>query len=290
MSMSVTTVSTEEQDVAVRALPANHRLSSPQKHVQVPFVVASRLLSIFPPVLLGVIILGGWYLSTAGGLFPSYQLPTLTEVWASFWDGLTTGLFWDISWVTIQESIGGFLLAVLISLPLGYGLAKWRLFAAAVQPYLAAGQAIPAIVIAPFLVIWIGHGVVPIVVLCFLVVLFPMVITISLGFSTIDRSLLEAARVEGAAFWPMLIRIEFPLSLPATMAAIRTGLTLSITGALVGEFVVTSDQGLGTLVQIARSQFNTSLMFATVIVLALLAAGFYGISAGLTRLSRLIYM
>ena len=92
------------------------------------------------------------------------------------------------------------------------------------------------------------------------------------------------------AFWPLLLNIEFPLALPTIMAAVRTGLTLSITGALVGEFVVTSDEGLGTLVLIARSQFNTSLMFATVLVLAVLAALFYGLSMGLTRLSRIISM
>lgn len=285
--MSVTTVNREEQE---RAMPVVDRVfSSPRKRARKSSVVASRLLVILPPVLLGLVVFAIWYLSTVGGLIPAYQLPTPAEVWAAFWDGLVTGLFWNMAWVTIQESLAGFALAVLIALPLGYGLARWRLFAAAIQPYLAAGQAIPAIVISPFLIIWIGHGMVPISVLCFLVVLFPMVITTSLGFSTIERSLIEAARVEGASFWPMLSRIEFPLALPALMAAIRTGLTLSITGALVGEFVVTSDQGLGTLVLIAKSQFNLSLMFATVVVLALLAALFYGISAGLTRLASFLY-
>lgn len=287
--MSVTTVSKEGKEMATRASSASRFLSFPRQRARASLVTSSRLLALLPPLLLGLVILGIWYVSTAGGRIPDYQLPTIDEVWSAFWDGLKTGLFLDMGWVTIQESIGGFLLALLIALPLGFSLAKWRLFTAAVQPYLSAGQAIPGIVIAPFLVIWLGHGLVPIVVLCFLVVLFPMVITTSLGFSTIDRSLMEAARVEGASFWPLLTRIELPLALPAIMAAVRTGLTLSITGALVGEFVVTSDQGLGTLVLIARSQFNTSLMFATVIVLALLAAIFYGISAFLTRVSRSIY-
>lgn len=287
--MSVTTVNKEERGLAAQVMSASHTHSFPRKRMRASFTTTPYLLTLLPPILLGLVLFGIWFLSTAGGMVPDYQLPAPAEVWTAFWDGLTSGLFWSMGWVTIQESIGGFLLAILIALPLGYSLARWRFFAAAIHPYLAAGQAIPAIVIAPFLVIWIGHGIVPIVVLCFLVVLFPMVITTSLGFSTIEASLLEAARVEGASFWPMLTRIEFPLALPAIMAVVRTGLTLSITGALVGEFVVTSDQGLGTLVQIARSQFNTSLMFATVIVMALLAAAFYGISAGLTRLSSIIY-
>jgi len=191
--------------------------------------------------------------------------------------------------VTIQESLLGFLLAVIVALPLGYGLAKSRLFAATVQPYLAAGQAIPAIVIAPILVLWLGYGLVPITILCMLVVLFPMVITTALGVQTIDHTYTDAARVEGASGWSMLVHIEFPLALPAILAALRTGLTLSITGALVGEFVSNSGQGLGALVFVAKDQFNTPLLFATLIVLAVLAALYYGASWLLIKLANAIY-
>jgi NitT/TauT family transport system permease protein len=122
-----------------------------------------------------------------------------------------------------------------------------------------------------------------IVVICLLVVLFNMIMTSALGFQTIDRSLLEAARVEGAGFWPMLIHIEMPLALPALMTALRTGLTLSVTGALVGEIVAASDQGLGSLVLIAKNQYNLPLMFATVVILALLAGVLYGLGRVLTH-------
>ena len=288
--MSVTLMHEDERKRAGKALPATSALSTPRKRARAPYKTASRLLTILPPVLLGAVLLGSWYFSTARGLVASYELPAPADVWASLWDGLTSGLMLRMAWVTIQESVGGFLLATIIALPVGYGLAKWRIFAATISPYLAAGQAIPAIVIAPFLMIWMGYGVVPVMVVCLLVVFFPMVITTALGFQTLERSLTEAARVEGASFWPMLTRIEFPLALPAIMAAIRTALTLSIVGALVGEIVAGGDQGLGSLVQIAKSQYNISLMFATVIILAIMAAIFYGISWGLTKLSEAIYM
>jgi NitT/TauT family transport system permease protein len=247
---------------------------------------AARLLTILAPVLLGVILLGSWYISTSRGLVATYELPPPSDVWTSLQAGLASGLFLHMAWVTLQESLGGFLLAVVLALPVGYSLAKWRLFAATVYPYLAAGQAIPAIVIAPFLVVWMGYGMGPTVVLCLLVVLFPMVITTALGFQTLDQALVDAARVEGASLWPMLSTIEFPLALPAIMAAVRTGLTLSVVGALVGEFVTNTDQGLGALVQIAKNQYDVPLMFATVLVLAVIAALFYGVTWGLTRLSQ----
>lgn len=284
-----TTVFNGERETVHQAEPVVPVYSLSRKQARSSPRVNTSLLTVLPPILLGICLLVGWYVSTTSGAIPGYELPGPFDVWGSLWDGITSGLFLSNAWVTIKESLGGFLLAAVVGLPVGYGLAKGRLFAATVGPYLAAGQAIPAIVIAPFLVIWLGYGIFALVVLCALVVLFPMVIITALGFQTLDRSLIEAARVEGASFWPMLVSIELPLALPAIMAAIRTGLTLSIIGALVGEFVNNSDQGLGALVQIAKSQYNMPLMFATVVVLACLATVFYGLARGLTRLSEKAY-
>jgi len=172
--------------------------------------VMGRALSFAPPLVLALFLFISWYTSTVFGHVNSLILPTPGDVLANLVNGLTTGLFLSNAWVTVQESVLGFLLALSIALPLGYGLAKSRLIAAAVQPYLAAGQAIPAIVIAPLLVLWLGSGLIPIVILCMLVVLFPMVITIVLGVQTIDKTLTDAARVEGASGWSLLAFMNFP--------------------------------------------------------------------------------
>jgi NitT/TauT family transport system permease protein len=190
--------------------------------------------------------------------------------------------------VTIEESVLGFLLALAIALPLGYGLAKSRLLAVTLHPYVAAGQAIPAIVIAPFFSLWLGYGLLPNMLVCTLVVFFPIIVNTILGVQTIDSTLTDAARVEGASGWSLVAHIEFPLALPAILAAIRTGFTLSIVGALVGEFVGGS-QGLGALVLMAKNQFNTPFMFATVLVLAALAALYYGITWLLTKVAEAVY-
>lgn len=284
--MSVTIVK-EEKRSAPEA--ARSQLSSPRKRASGSLKTTARLLSILPPVILGLILLASWYTGTTSGAVPAYQLPSIASVGDALWNGLSSGIFLSNAWVTLQESVGGFLIALVVGLPTAYGLARWRPFAATVHPYLAAGQAIPAIVIAPFLVIWLGYGFVPTLVVCCLVVFFPFVITSAYGFQSIDRSLMDAARVEGAAFWPLLTRIEFPLALPAIMAAVRTCLTLSITGALVGEFVAGGDQGLGVLVLLAKNQYDLAQMFATVGMLACLAAILYGITRGLTWLTEALY-
>ncbi len=247
------------------------------------------LFSSFPPILLGVLLLIAWYSVTASGRINSLILPTPTDVFSSLIDGISSGLYWEHTLITVQESLFGFLLAVTIALPLGYGVAKSRLLAYTLQPYLAAGQAVPAIVIAPFLYLWFGIGTLSVIVVCMLVVLFPMVINTILGVQTIERELLEAAQLEGAAGWSLLSQIEFPLALPAILAAVRTGLTLSITGAIVGEFFCNPDHGLGALVNIALNQYNMAFMFATVIVLAVLAALYFGATWFLLKLAEIIY-
>ena len=264
--------------------PARPRAAPHARRTQ---AVTQRALVIVPPVLLALFLLAAWLV--AYGHVNKLYLPAPGDVFATLTSGIASGLFFSNALVTIQESLLGFALALVIALPVGYGIAKSRLFAATVQPYLAAGQAFPAVVIFPLLVLWFSYGLLPIVILCALVVLFPMVITIALGFQTIDHSLVDAARVEGASGWPMFADIEFPLALPAIMAAIRTGLTLSIVGAIVGEFVSQGDYGLGSLVLSAKNQYDTALLFATLFVLAFMAMLYYGCAWALTKLANRIY-
>ena len=293
--MSVTTSTTKEAPTMVPTF-AQAQDDLPQRPIRTDNVRTShrnatgRIFLITPPVVLALLLLIGWYGSTTVGHVSSLFLPAPGDVLARLTDGLGAGTYLrDALAVTLQESILGFLLAVAVALPLGYGIAKSRFLAITIQPYLSAGQAVPALVVAPFLVLWLGYGLVPIMVICMLVVLFPMVINTILGVQTIDSALTDAARVEGASGWSLLAHIEFPLALPSLLAAVRTGLTLSITGAVVGEFVSGGAAGLGSLVLQGQHQYDTSLMFAAVIVLAVLAAVYYGATWLLVKLAEIIY-
>ncbi len=249
---------------------------------------AGHLFTATPSLLVALLVLLVWYIATTPGHVSALFLPAPADVFSSLFAGLQSGVFLRNALVTIEESVFGFLLSLAIALPLGYGLAKSRLLAITIHPYMAAGQAIPAIVVAPFFSLWLGYGLLPNLLICALVVFFPMVINTILGVKTIDHTLTDAARVEGAAGWSLLAHIEFPLALPALLAGVRTGFTLSIVGALVGEFVG-GDQGLGALVLMAKNQFNTPFMFATVLVLAGLAALYYGMTWALSKVAEAIY-
>lgn len=243
---------------------------------------AARSLGALPALALGALTLLIWQLVTQAGVVNAFLLPAPLDVGRSFWLSLTNGLLTSYAMQTLKESLAGFVLGAVIALPLGYAIARSPLLARASQPYLAASQALPAVAIAPLLVAWVGFGMPPVVILCALISFFPSVITTVLGLRTLDRDVLDAARVEGAGRWTLLWHIELPLALPSILAGLRTSLTLSVTGAVVGEFVL-GDQGLGGLLLIARGNLDMPLEFATLLTLALLAAALYGVARLIER-------
>lgn len=233
-------------------------------------------VAMFPSLGLGALVLLIWQLVAQSGAVSSYLLPAPADVLRSFWQSITDGLLWSYTQTTLIESVTGFVLGTAVALPLGYAVARSQLFSRLLQPYIAASQAMPAVALAPLLVLWFGYGLPPVAVLCALIVFFPTVVNTTLGLRTLDRDVLDAARVDGASRWTLLRHIEAPLALPSVLAGTRASLTYSITGAVVGEFVI-GDQGLGGLLNVARGNFDTPLVFATLLMLMLLAAVMYGV-------------
>lgn len=240
--------------------------------------VGSPLFSALTPALVGLVVLAIWQVaSQRGGAAQAYVLPGPALVAQSFVGAVRSGIFWRYGLTTLTESLAGFALGAVIALPTGYAIARNRTLAAALEPYLAASQAVPAVALAPLLVLWLGYGLPPVAVLCALIVFFPAAVNTTLGFRTLDREVIDAARLDGAGSFALLRFIEAPLAAPAILAGLRASLTLSITGAVVGEFVL-GDQGLGGLLIIARGNFDAPLVFATLIALALLATALYGVA------------
>jgi NitT/TauT family transport system permease protein len=231
--------------------------------------------SIGAPALLGIVVLATWQYLVQSGRVSPFLLPYPGAVMRSLWDSLTQGSLGGYVAPTMVEALSGYAVGAACALPLGYGIAHSRLVASTLQPYLAASQAIPVIAIAPLIALWLGYGLLPVVVLCALIVFFPMVVNTMLGMRTLDLDLVDSARVEGAGSLRLLWYVELPLALPSILAGLRTSLTLSITGAVVGEFVV-GGHGLGELLIVQRSYSDSAGVFATLLVLAALAAVLYG--------------
>ncbi|EEH63367.1 ABC transporter, permease protein [Gleimia coleocanis DSM 15436] len=224
---------------------------------------------------LGSLILGWWaltnYLEVAEWILPSPQ---------DFWNRLLIELqrpqIWSATAVTLLTAILGSLLGAGVALPLAYLIYRRRLIAAAVEPFLGATQAIPAIALAPLLVLWLGYGLLPIVALCSLLVFFPILVSTTVGFRHLDQEVLEAAVLDGASGWTLLRNMEVPLALPSILGGFRNGFTLSVTGAVVGELVM-GGNGLGAILTAQRNAVDTIGMFVTIALLCTLAMSFYSV-------------
>jgi len=227
------------------------------------------------PVLAVVLVFVVWWLIATFGHIRPIFLPSPGAVVARLGSNIAGGGFLVDVGVTLGEAALGCVVGTLIALPLGYAMTSWQLFGAAMSPLIAASQALPAVAIAPILGLWFGFGIGAKVALCSLMVFFPMLINTVLGLRQVDRHVLEAAYLDGAHGASLLFFIQAPLARKAVLTGLRGGFTLSITGAVVAEFMIGGSRGLGGLVSVAANMNDTTGLFATVLALCVLAVVIY---------------
>jgi NitT/TauT family transport system permease protein len=167
------------------------------------------------------------------------------------------------------------LIGFLVALPLGYLLAKSPLAEKLLSPYLIASQAIPVIAIAPLLTIWVSSTYWSRVLVAVLVVFFPILINIIAGLRSVPAELYDLMHALKATRWQIFRKLEWPAALPVLLAGLKVGATLSVIGALVGEFVQPNSRGLGFLLVKARYQFRTDEVFTVLVTLAVIALTMY---------------
>ena len=158
-----------------------------------------------------------------------------------------------------------------------------RLVERLVSPYIVAAQATPILALAPLLALWFGPGLASKVVICGLIVFFPIAVSTMVGIRSVDAGLLEMARSVRATRRQVLLTLEIPAALPSILGGMRVGVTLAVVGAIVGEWAG-AREGLGVLVNLARgSLFDIPLMFATLVTIALLGIVLYTVVVVLER-------
>jgi len=201
-----------------------------------------------------------------------YLLPPPTKVWMEFWKrhgAVTSG-----AWVTTQEILAGYALAVAISIPLAVAVAYSRFMEHAVYPVIVFLQIVPKIAIALLFIIWFGFGFAPKLLLVFLLSFFPIVVSSIAGFKSADPEVMDFARTTGAGRVRMFVKISLPQALPHIFTGLKVGAALAATAAVVAEFVA-SDKGLGYLLLQYNGQLDTPMVFATIVVLSLIGLGVY---------------
>jgi NitT/TauT family transport system permease protein len=203
---------------------------------------------------------------------PAYVLPPPSKIFADLamrWSRVAQN-----TWVTAREIVAGYLLAVIVSIPLALTIAYSRFLEKTVYPVIVFFQIVPKIAIAPLFIIWFGFGFIPKLLLVFLLSFFPIVVSSIAGFKSVDPEIMDLARSTGASPWLMFRKIRFPHALPSVFTGLKVAAALSATAAVVAEFVA-SDKGLGYLLLEFNGDLNTSMVFATIIVLSIVGLVVY---------------
>ena len=236
------------------------------------FVVARPHVVLIPLVF--VVFVGVWEWGVRRFNVPAFIAPAPSAVLASLRGGLASRLYVEHFWVTLYETLFGFLIAAVAGVALGAVIAQFRLVERTMYPYLVALQTLPKIAIAPLIIVWFGFGISSKVVIAAMVGFFPVLVNVIVGLKTVDQAKLDLMRSLNATRWQTFRLVKFPNALPFVFAGLDIAIVFSVLGAIVGEFVG-AQRGLGNLIL----QFNFGLdiagVFAVMILLSVMGVALH---------------
>lgn len=238
--------------------------------------IAATLLSL-------AAFLAAWKVLTVLTGTPDYILPAPEVVAERAVRAIGSGLLWEHTAVTLSEILLGLALGATTAIGIGVALGKSVVIERVLSPYIVAAQSVPILALAPLLDIWFGGGLLARVLICALIVFFPIAIATMVGIRSADPLLAEMFRSLGATPGQRTTRLEIPSALPVIFGGLRVGVTLAVIGAVVAEWAGASS-GLGVLINIAnQGLFDTPLMFVALVTLAVIGIGLHGLVVSIER-------
>lgn len=227
--------------------------------------------------------LAAWKLITVVTGTPDYILPAPEVVANRALRAIGEGILWEHTAVTLSEILLGFALGAITAMAVGVALGKSVVVERVLSPYIVAAQSVPILALAPLLDIWFGGGLLARVLICALIVFFPIAIATMVGIRSADPLLREMLRSLGASSGQLTARLEIPSALPVIFGGLRVGVTLAVIGAVVAEWAGAS-HGLGVLINIAnQGLFDTPLMFVALATLAVIGITLHGLVVAAER-------
>jgi len=178
---------------------------------------------------------------------------------------------------TLGATLAGYGLAIAVGVPVAVLIVTSRFLEQTVYPILLVFQSVPKVAVAPILLVWVGYGQLPKILIVFLVCFFPIVIGAATGLNSAPPEMLNLVRSLCATRGQVFVKVRFPSAMPHLFVGLKVAITLAVIGAVIGEFVG-SNQGLGYIIVVSMSQVNTSLAFGAMTLLAVLSiALFYAV-------------
>ena len=219
------------------------------------------------PLGVFILLLIVWEAAVQIFTIPVYLLPAPSVIWT---DSIAlAGPIGEHTLATLRTVVLGFIISIVISLPLAVFMTSSPVISSAIYPLLVLTQSIPEVALAPILVVILGANELPRLVITFLVAFFPLVIAIAIGLMSVPAELLELGRSFKASKFQELYRIRLPYAVPFIFSGLKVAIALAVVGAVVGEFV-NADKGLGYLIITATAFFKTPVAFGALILLSIM--------------------
>ncbi len=221
------------------------------------------------PLLTFVLILLVWEAGTRLFAVPSYILPAPSRIMGGF-EVVSLSRWIEHVWSTLRVALMGFLLAIVISLPIAVGLAKSRFLSRSLYPLLVVIQSVPVVAVAPIIIVVLGTDDAPRVVITFMITFFPLVVSMTTGLMATPPELIELSRSLRAPVWREISQIRLPYATPYIFSGLKISITLSVIGAVVAEFVA-AEKGIGYFIQFSTSMFKLPQAWAGLVVLLVMS-------------------
>ena len=240
---------------------------------------------LYPALLLAALI-GLWQLAASSGFLADvlgvedFLVPSPAEIASSLWENRSILL--ENAWVTLREIALGLAFAIAVGLLFAVAMNLSEAVRLASYPLVIASQAIPIIVIAPILIIWLGFGLAPKVLVIALICFFPITVATLDGLSSVDAAAIKLMRTLYASRWQIFWRVEAPTAMPSFFSGAKIAAAVAPIGAVFAEWVA-SNQGLGRLILDYNANYQVADMFAATVVLTAIAIGFFGLLALVER-------
>ncbi len=225
-----------------------------------------------PALLVAFVAVWHFYVQWSG--VSKFIIPPPIAVWESFLDLISSPSTLRHTWITLYETLAGFVIACIVGVGLGTVLGKTPWLERAVNPFIVATQVVPKVALVPLFILWFGFGPESKIIIAAVLAFFPILTNTMLGVKSIDLGHRDVMTVLNANRWQAFLTLELPSSLPAIVAGMEVGIVLAIIGAVVGEYLGGST-GLGHLAVASLNDFKVGMMFAVIILLTLIGFVLY---------------
>lgn len=236
----------------------------------------------YAPAALLVLLLLAWEAYARGHRLSTLVLPAPTLVLHALWAGLASGYFKPHILATVTELLLGLAVGCVLGFVGGIAMAESAPLRRLLMPYVVTSQVVPKLALMPLFIVWFGFGMTSTVVITALICFFPLLENTMTGLQQVDPARLELFRMLGATPGQTLLRLKLPFGLPGILAGLRVAVVLALVGAVVGEFIGTS-RGLGALIIASQGMMDTPLMFAVLLLIAVIGMTLYGATLAFER-------